>query len=76
MLTISILVVTNLATLIAFVCYYRKVSSYKNQLAEWQERYRSNPGYDCQQMMADLLSGQGLFRIERIERENLFLFRK
>lgn len=43
---------------------------------EIEERYRINPGYDAQMVLADILSGQGLFKIERIERENLFLFRK
>lgn len=40
-----------------------------------KNKHLKNPNAETQLMMADLLSGNHLFRIERIDTENLFLRR-
>lgn len=46
------------------------------QIEDLKKKYEQNPSYETQLMMADLLSGNGLFKIERIETENLFYRRQ
>ena len=46
------------------------------ELSALQEKYRLNPSYDAQLVLGELLTGAGLFRVERIESENLFYLRK
>jgi hypothetical protein len=53
-----------------------KLLASQAQVREFEDRFKTNPSYDCQMVLADMLSGNGLFRIERIERENLFYHRR
>lgn len=47
----------------------------KDELESLKKKYEQNPSYETQLMMADILSGNALFRIERLETQNLFIRR-
>lgn len=53
-----------------------ELKNLKAEISDFKLRYETNPSYDCQLFMADILSGKGLFKIERLERENLFYLRR
>lgn len=53
----------------AFYFYRRNVLS---KYLELQNKYKINPDYDSQLLLKDLLGGGGLFKIERLDTENLF----
>lgn len=58
------------------VCVYVYRRKVLNRISELEEKFKLNPSYETQLMLADLLSGKGLFKIERLDTENLFYFRK
>lgn len=43
-----------------------------DELTALKLKHQQNPSYDCQQLLAEMLSGQALLRIERLDTENLF----
>ena len=49
--------------------------SFKSDFEALQNKFRDNPSYECQQLLADLLMGNALFRIERLSPENILLRR-
>lgn len=74
MLSIAVFFIILLFATNSFVLY--KFIIAKSELTELSKKYKLNPDYDSQLILADLLSGEGLFRIERVERENLFYLRR
>lgn len=76
LITIVILSVTTLTALSGLTFFAIQSRMYKAEAEDMRWRYEQNPSYDCQLFMSDLLAGKGLFKIERIERENLFFHRK
>lgn len=54
----------------------KEISTLKEELEILKKKYELNPSYESQLMLAELLSGNGLFKIERIETQNLFHWRR
>lgn len=56
------------------VCFFYLLAI-KRQYFTLRNKYKINPDYDCQVMMADMLSGDGLYKFERLDTKNLFYHR-
>lgn len=65
---IAVLIVSNLAFAGLGLYYFLMSRALK-------ERFKSEPSYDCQQLLADLFSGGAVVKIERLPKENLFFRR-
>lgn len=48
----------------------------KDEKRALEEKFQKNPSYECQQLLANLLSGHALFHIETIDPENIFIRRR
>ncbi len=76
MISIIILSIVLLLALSVLGWQTYKLSISRKEIISLQTKYQVNPSYDCQVFMADVMAGQGLFKIERVDREDLFLFRR
>lgn len=76
MLITVLLIVALLSAMSLAAWFYIQCRALEAAVTELEYRYQKNPSYDCQLFMADIMAGQGLFKLERIERENLFFLRK
>lgn len=76
MITLFAVAVVILITSPILVWQYFIVRSLKAQNLDLRNRYQINPSYDCQMFMADVMGGKGMFKIESVDRENLFLLRR
>lgn len=53
-----------------------QTSAQKQELSELKTKFEKNPSYECQQLLANLLSGHALFHIETIDPENVLIRRR
>lgn len=53
-----------------------QIDKAQKEYLELQQKFQKNPSYECQQLLANLLSGHALFHIETIDPENIFIRRR
>jgi hypothetical protein len=54
----------------------KKLAEKDEQIEALLKKYELNPSYDCQLLLAQIMSGDGLFRIEAIDATNIFIRRR
>ena len=54
----------------------KKLKESEDCLEFLKRKHELNPSYDCQVAIGELLMGTALFKIERIDSENIFLRRR
>lgn len=78
-----ILICTNLLVLAALAALSIKAFKLKKDLDSTRTLYKSldlkyklNPDYDSQRVMAEMLTGGGLFKVEKIDSADLYVLRR
>lgn len=77
MLYIVILLSILLTSAVCAVTYlYIKFKKVSKALETLSLKYKTNPSYDCQQLLADLMAGGGIFKIEKYDTEGILIYHR